>query len=170
MPYLTCPSCGLRSYRVRLEPCPVCDSPQDAVPESIVRALALARDELRMDAAMVSEIAQGRETVRWVHGGEAFGIVAGASELLEDTICQRLLEGRIEALVTDVRSEPSLRDVPFVRSGALGAYLGVPVRTADARRYVLCCLAGERRPDLGPEDLRFLTGVGESVRVALESR
>jgi hypothetical protein len=33
---------------------------------------------------------------------------------------------------------------------------------------VLCCLAREARPALGEEDVRFLTGLGESVVAELE--
>jgi hypothetical protein len=32
---------------------------------------------------------------------------------------------------------------------------------------VLCCLAGEARPDLGEADVRFLQGVAESLRPLL---
>ena len=47
------------------------------------------------------------------------------------------------------------------------AYIGVPFKTADARAYVLCCLAHEARPDLGEADVRFLQGVAESLRPLL---
>ena len=50
----------------------------------------------------------------------------------------------------------------------MGAYVGVPMTGAAARRYVLCCLAREARPDLGESDLRFLRGLVESVRPAVD--
>jgi GAF domain-containing protein len=85
-----------------------------------------------------------------------------------DTICERVLQGRLGAVIPDVRSEPELADVPHVRAGAIGAYLGVPLTTLDARLYFLCCLSRERRPDLGDREHRFLRGVAETIRAALD--
>jgi GAF domain-containing protein len=132
-----------------------------------VRAeLAMLCRELDMDSALVSEIMGGREVVRWTAGE---GDYASVSAALEETICARLLDGRIGPLVTDTKAEPSLNTLEAVRDGSIGAYLGVPFTTADARLYVLCCLAREARPDLGDGDVRFLRGLAESMRSHLES-
>jgi len=122
--------------------------------------------ELDMDSALVSEITGGREVVRWTAGEDDYASVSAA---LEETICARLLDGRIGPLVTDTKAEPSLNTLEPVRDGSIGAYLGVPFTTADARLYVLCCLAREARPDLGDGDVRFLRGLAESMRSHLES-
>jgi GAF domain-containing protein len=122
--------------------------------------------ELDMDSALVSEIVGGREVVRWAAGEGDYATVSAA---LEETICARLLDGRIGPLVSDTTAEPSLNTLGAVRDGTIRAYLGVPFTTADARLYVLCCLAREARPDLGEADVRFLRGLAESVRSHLES-
>jgi GAF domain-containing protein len=119
---------------------------------------------LRADAALLTEIRGGREHVRWAVGE---GGHAGRVYALRDTICERLLDGRIGSVVTDTATEPGLSDLPAARD--IGAYLGVPFRTADARAYVLCCLAHEARPDLGASDVRFLQGLAESLRPVLEA-
>jgi hypothetical protein len=62
-----------------------------------------------------------------------------------------------------------VRDLPVVRATGLGAYIGVALTGAAARRYVLCCLTGEARPDLSERDVRFLRGLVESVRPAVDS-
>jgi GAF domain-containing protein len=134
--------------------------------EAVRAELAMLCGELDMDSALVSEITGGREVVRWTAGE---GDYASVSAALEETICARLLDGRIGPLVTDTRAEPSLNTLAAVRDGSIGAYLGVPFTTADARLYVLCCLAREARPDLGAADVRFLRGLAESVRSHLES-
>jgi GAF domain-containing protein len=126
--------------------------------------LAMACRVLDMDAALVSEIAGGRERVRWAAGEEGY---AGVSLPLEETVCRRLLDGRIPTIVADASAEPALRDLPAVRDGSIAAYVGVPFTTADTRAYVLCCLAREKRPDLGEADVRFLRGLAESIRALL---
>src|SRR5262249_42022514 len=117
MPYLSCPSCSLPTYCVSEGTCPACGTrlkakragvgrrPTRARPGDAVRAeLAMLCRELAMDSALVSEITGGREVVRWASGAGDYASVAAD---LRDTICQRLLDGRIGALVRDTAVEPS---------------------------------------------------------------
>jgi GAF domain-containing protein len=159
----TCPACGtrLKARRALAGPRPT----RNGNGEAVRAELAMLCRELDMDSALVSEITGGREVVRWAAGE---GDYASVSASLGDTVCQRLLDGRIGALVRDTAAEPSLITLDGVRSGAIAAYLGVAFTTADARLYVLCCLAQEARPDLGEPDVRFLRGLAESIRSLLE--
>ncbi|WP_028059556.1 GAF domain-containing protein [Candidatus Solirubrobacter pratensis] len=178
MPYLTCPSCTLPTYVVSEGLCPACGTRLKArragagpLPgrfgsgDAVRAELAMVCRELDMDTALVAEVTGGREVVRWAAGE---GEYASVSAPMDETICQRLLDGRIGALVPDTAAEPSLRTIERVRDGSIAAYIGVPFTTADARLYVLCCLAREARPDLGEADVRFLRGLAESIRSLLE--
>jgi GAF domain-containing protein len=121
----------------------------------------MACRELRADSALLTEVRNGREHIRWGAGDTGY---VGMSVPLEDTLCARLLDGRIGSVVADTASEPALDGVDV---GAIRAYIGVPFETENARAYVLCCLAHEARPDLGEADVRFLQGVAESMRPLL---
>src|SRR5258706_1068073 len=105
MPYLLCPRCALPTYCVSEGTCPACGMhlkvprasagprPTRGAAGDAVRAeLAMACRVLDMDSALVSEIAGGREIVRWAAGE---GEYAGMSPQLEGTVCQRLLYRRI---------------------------------------------------------------------------
>jgi GAF domain-containing protein len=187
MPYQTCPQCGLRTYIVSGEECPRCGTPLGGPPRAstrwggwrpqardeeprgaVERVLAVARRELKMDMAMLSEVRDGREVVLWAVGHGIPALVPGASAPLRDTICQRLLDGTVSSLVHDAANDPRLRDLPAVQAAGVGAYIGVPLTGAAARRYVLCCLAGEARPDLSERDVSFLRGLVESIRPAVD--
>jgi len=185
MPYASCPECGLRTYHVGGEECPRCGTPlggrsragapapewrAPAAPQGAVdRVLAVARRELRMDVALLSEVRDGREVVLWAVGnGRIPAVVAGASAALSDTICRRLLDGTVAGIVHDAAADPRVRDLPAVRATGVGAYIGVPLAGAAARRYVMCCLAADARPDLSEHDLRFLRGLVESARPAVD--
>lgn len=174
MPYLTCSSCGLRTYAVSEGTCPSCGTalrrskpsagPRPALPErdeQLQAKLAVACRELHADSALLSEIRSGREHIRWGEGETGY---VGLSLPLADTVCGRLLEGRIGNIVADTAREPALEGIDL---GVVRSYIGVPFETEDARAYVLCCLAGETRPDLGEADVRFLQGVAESLRPLL---
>jgi GAF domain-containing protein len=122
-----------------------------------------------MDMAMLGEVCGGREIVRFVAGdGGSFGLSAGASMSIEDTYCHRLLTGRLSNVVADARANEQVRDLEITRAAPVGAYIGVPLTGLDARLYVLCCLAHERRPRLGEADVLFLRDLGEAVLAALE--
>jgi hypothetical protein len=168
MSYLTCSRCGLPTYCVSEGTCPACGTPlrrpappvgPRPAPDQLRAKLAMACRELAVDAALLSEIRHGREYVRWAVGGD----YASRSYPLSETICERLMDGRIGAPVTDVQAEPALADL----DSEFGAYIGVPFTGEDAKAYVLCCLAYEARPDLGASDVRFLQGVAESLRSLL---
>jgi hypothetical protein len=185
VPYQSCPECGLRTYYVSGEECPRCDTPLGGpgrasarVPEwqaagepqgAVERLLAVARRELKMDVALLTEVRDGRAVVRWAVGnGRIPEFAVGVAAPLRDTICARLLDGTVDGIVRDARADARVRDLPVVRGTGLGAYVGVPLTGAAARRYVLCCLAREARPDLDDADVRFLRGLVESVRPAVE--
>jgi GAF domain-containing protein len=185
LPYEACPECGLRTYYVSGEECPRCGAllggpsrTTAKIPEwtagsepqgAVERVLAVARRELRMDVALLSEVRDGREIVLWAVGnGRLPQVVAGVSAPLRETVCQRLLDGTIDSIVHDARVDARVSDLPAVRAAGLGAYIGVPLTGSAARRYVLCCITRDARPDLSDTDVRFLRGLVESVRPAVD--
>ena len=136
--------------------------------DPITAALELARAETEMDVAVLGEIYDGREVVRFVAGDGSFGLAPGASTPIEDTYCHRLLTGRLSNVVPDAHADDQLRDLQSTRAARIGAYIGVPLTTLDARLYVLCCIAHEQRPQLGERDVRFLRSLGEAIVAELE--
>lgn len=138
--------------------------------EVVVSTLQLARAETSMDVAALGEIRDGREVVRLLAGeAESFGLAIGASLPVEDTFCQRLLEGRLGNVVRDAISDQRVRDLEVTRAAGIGAYIGVPLTALDARLYILCCLAHERRPALSERDVVFLRGLGETIMRELDA-
>ena len=132
--------------------------------EVVVSTLELARAETSMDVAVLGEVHDGREVVRLLAGeAESFGLAIGASLPVEETFCQRLLEGRLGNVVRDAISDERVCDLEVTRAAGIGAYIGVPMTTLDARLYILCCLAHAQRPALGQRDVVFLRGLGETI-------
>jgi GAF domain-containing protein len=183
VPYLRCPTCGVASYLARgpSEPlCPECGVPVPATGQTddrepagdrrLDRLLQLTRELIDTDLVLLTEIRDGRETVirsdgRWP--GDASW--QEASIPLEDTFCQRMLDGRIGNYVTDAQTDPRVHDLALARHFGVRAWLGTPIQISDARLYVLCCLAREARPSISDRDIRLLVGLAESVRARLES-
>lgn len=136
----------------------------------LTAALALARDETAMDVAVLGEIRDGREIVRWLAGDAAsFGLSVGASLPTKDTFCERLLHGRIPNIVRNARADHRVNDLKLARQARVGAYIGVPITARDARLFILCCLAHEQRPRLSEHDVLFMRGVAATIDTALHA-
>lgn len=183
MPYVRCASCGVLSYTTpgaTAGACPECGVPAlrnggaPAGPDGSARRLdallQLTRDLLDSDLALLTEISHGHETARW-SAGEWPGLetLVGISVPLEETVCKRMLAGRIGNYIQDAQSDERVNDLVMTRRLGVGAYLGVPIRLEDMRLYVLCCLHRESRPSLGEREVRLLSGLAESVRVELQA-
>ena len=122
-----------------------------------------------MDVAVLGEICNGHEVVRYLAGdGGSFGLTPGASMPIEDTYCHRLLTGRLSNVVPDAQANEQVRDLEITHAARIRAYIGVPLSGLDARLYVLCCLAHEQRPRLGERDVLFLRDLGNAVLANLE--
>jgi GAF domain-containing protein len=130
----------------------------------------LTRELLDVDVAILTEIREGRETAQRVAGDwPAQALLPGTSVPLEDTICQRLLEGRIGNYVRDAAADERVSDLAMPRELGVRAWLGVPIQPSSTELYMLCCLAREARPDLGDREVRLLRGLAESVLAELQS-
>lgn len=119
--------------------------------------LHLIREELEMDVAFVSEFVDGQRVLRHVDTGPgAEMVVAGLSHPAEDTLCQRVLDGRLPQLVSDLpalRKTMPLPDMPI----AIGAHMSARVQRQDGRVYgMLCCFSFDPDPRLGERHLRRL--------------
>ena len=181
MPYVRCSMCGVFSYGPRQAhqaTCPECGVPLAQAAEGTSRSadritrldqlLRMTRGLLDVDVALLTQICDGREVARRAYGdwpGGAF--FENASLPLEETFCQRMLDGRIGNYIRDTWADPRVNDLAMARQLGIRAWLGVPIKVSDMRLYVLCCLAVESRPSIGAREVRLLLGLAESVRVGL---
>jgi signal transduction histidine kinase len=122
------------------------------------RATAVAREVLQLDVALIGAFADGEQvyvSVDRIGGG--MGIEHGGALALPDTVCQRVVDGDAPQLIPDARAEPSVNDLLAVRSGGVGAYVGVPIRFSDGSLYgTLCAVGPAANPALEQRDVDFL--------------
>ena len=125
----------------------------------IQKLLDLARGELGLELAYISQFDREHQVVRAVEGdGEPFSLAVGTTIPLAETYCARMVAGTIPNLIVDVHEEPGVRDLHHVTAKAgIGAYLGVPVRFADGRMYGSFCLVSrDAEPSLQERDVKFV--------------
>jgi len=129
------------------------DSADALLDDSVPELLHAMRERMEMDVVFVSEFIDGRRMFRYVDSAPgAVDLRAGASNPLEESVCQRIVEGRVPGLVADLCSLPAkdLPGMPF----RVGAHLSTSIVLNDKRVYgTLCCFSAAPRKDLVQADL-----------------
>ena len=118
------------------------DSADPQLPPSVSEVLKLLRTRLGMDVAFVSQIADDRRTFMAVDQAADFApLQVGMSDPVEESWCQRVVEGRLPERMDDA--------APYIASGQapdpgipIGTHLSTPVRLSGGAVYgTLCCFS-----------------------------
>ena len=129
------------------------DSTDPLLDDSVSQLLQTMRQRMAMDVVFVSEFVDGRRMFRYVDAApDAPELQPGDSSPLEESVCQRVVEGRVPELVRDLGTVPKdqLPEIPF----RIGAHLSTPIVLADRRVYgTLCCFSAAPRPELVQADM-----------------
>lgn len=162
---VACPACGVSLAQIA-------DAAmrRAATDDRLDALIHLTRDLLHADVALLTEIKRGHEIARRAAGQwPPLNTLTDVSLPLDETFCQRMLDGRIGNYVRDTQGDERVSDLAMAQQLGVRAWIGVPIELPDMRLYVLCCLARESRPGLGARDVRMLLGVAESVRTELQT-
>ena len=114
----------------------------------LAELLGAVRTHLGMEVAFVAEFVAGRRVFRHVDSGSPdVALRPGDADPLEESYCQRVVDGRLPELILDARDHAAAAELPVTFDLPVGAHLSVPVRLADGRVYgTFCCFS--RQPDL----------------------
>lgn len=141
----------------------------DARPIS-ARALQAIRLHLGMDVAFISEFTQGNRVFRLVDSSsDNPPIRVGAGDPLDESYCQRVIEGRLPELVTDASQEPAALELAATTSLPVGAHMSVPIRLQDGDIYgTFCCFSHTPDHSLTDRDLAVMKVFAEMVAEEVE--
>jgi GAF domain-containing protein len=133
------------------------DGADELIDDSITEVLRMVLEHLRMDVVFVSEFAEGRRVFRRVETRpEARVIEPGQSSPLEESFCQRVVDGRLPRLVHDVSALPSFDALPPT-DFRVGAHMSTPIVLDDGRVYgTFCCFSFAGNEQLTQRDLKKL--------------
>jgi PAS domain S-box-containing protein len=144
--------------------------PSVHLPAGIGRLLELARRQLGMPISFLSHLDADAYVFARVAGEQAgVAIAEGAVLPLAETHCQRMLDGRIGATVTDLAAEPETRDLDVTKRLGLRAYVGVPVRLRSGEIYgTLCVVDTQPHPELSGRHTELLGFLSELAAELIE--
>lgn len=125
--------------------------------------LDLARTQLGMDVAFLSQFEGDEQVIREVAAGVELPAGPGMRQPREQTICQRIVDGRLPEAIPSTAEVPAVLALPATRAFRIGSYLAVPVRRSTGELFgTLCCFSHEPDVGLRPRDagvLRMLSGL-----------
>lgn len=127
------------------------------IEESIGSLLGVVREQLKLEVVFVGEFVDGNRVFRHIASKADDAIIKpGEFHPLDETICQRIVDGRMPSLLHDVAGTRAIYGLP-VYYEALGGHIGVPVRFSDGTLYgMLCGFSFEAAPHLDQRDVRRL--------------
>ncbi len=129
------------------------------------RLCALAARLVGARAAQVSLLTH----VQTVVGGAGLGPGAvGGESPLADSLCTATASGGRPLAIDDARGDARYRHLPPVRSGLVGAYLGVPLRSADGAVVGALCAHDQDPRTWCDGDVELLEELAASVVTELE--
>ncbi|MFI5843459.1 EAL domain-containing protein [Catenuloplanes sp. NPDC051500] len=145
--------------------------PTAAVTDALQQVLQVVRRRLGMDVAFISEFVGDRRVFRWVDAEEPIsGLSPGLGDPLEESYCQRVVDGRLAGIVPDTSENPVTQALDVTRALQIGNYIGTPLRLSSGEIYgTLCCFSSAPDRTLNARDLDYLNDVAEIVTVTLSA-
>lgn len=131
---------------------------EEAIDEVVLDALCAIRLHLDMEVAFIAEFSGGRRRFRYVDSTlENAPIAVGDSDPLEQSYCQRVVDGRLPELIHDASLIAEALELPATLSVPVGAHLSVPIRLGDGQLYgTFCCFSTQPDFTLGDRDLAIM--------------
>ena len=115
---------------------------ETALTHEIDSILDAIRGHLGMEIAFASRFVGGRREFTHIRSTVPVPASPGDSEPLQDTLCQRILDGKLPILMPDAQQYPAAMEFPLTRALPIGAHLNVPIRFRDGSIYgTFCCLS-----------------------------
>jgi hypothetical protein len=134
------------------------DSPMEAVYDRITRAAA---DALDAPFSAVSLIDVDRQFFKSTVGMGDMSDPQNRQTALDQSICQYAVADRTPLVLEDARNDPIFKNHPVVRSGAVAAYLGIPLIDHDGHAIGTLCVFDDKPRLWGTGHVQVLTDLAE---------
>lgn len=143
------------------------DQPATTLLPELVRSI---RAHLDMEVAFVSQFSEGRRV--FLHVDSKSGecpIRPGGSDPLEESYCQRVVDGRLPEVIADALALPAALELPATRALPVRAHMSVPIRLSDGSIFGTFC-AFSTKPDqtLGARDLAVMRVMADLASRSIE--
>jgi EAL domain-containing protein (putative c-di-GMP-specific phosphodiesterase class I) len=110
--------------------------------QQVAELLRTAKSSLHLSVAFLSRLDGETQHLEVVESSVPFLFKEGATQRQETTFCQAVLDGRLPAVMPDVRELPAAMRLPAARLPRIRSFVSVPVVLSDGSLYGTFCAAG----------------------------
>lgn len=137
---------------------------------SVPDILHAIRNHLNMEVAFVAEFTQGQRIFRYVDSDwQNNPIKINQGHPLEESYCQRVVDGRLPELMQDACLHPVALQLGATRAIPVGAHMSVPIRLSDGSIYgTFCCFSRTGDTSLNLRDLSLMRVFAELATKMIE--
>lgn len=145
------------------------DGADAAIENAVPEVLHLLREKMRMDVVFVSEFTDGQRVFRFVdRAPDAPALPVGASNPLEESYCQRVVDGRLPEMIADASALPASLGLPATPF-RVGAHISTAIVLSDGSVYgTLCCFSTQPNDQLRQQELTTLKNCARLVARKVE--
>jgi EAL domain-containing protein (putative c-di-GMP-specific phosphodiesterase class I) len=110
--------------------------------EQVADLLQTAKKSLGLSVAFLSRLDGTTQFLEVVESSVPFLFKEGATQRQATTFCQAILDGKLPAVIPDVKAFPAAMELPAARLPRIRSYVSVPVVLSDGSMYGTFCAAG----------------------------
>jgi len=132
--------------------------PEKAEGDFLQKTLSALRRHLDMDVAFISHIHDGVREFQVVDSKDMNPPIAvGDSGSLEDSYCQRVIDGRLPEIINDAFEIPEAMNMDVTAKLPVRAHMSVPIRLGDGSIYgTFCCFSYKPNQTLNERDISVM--------------
>jgi EAL domain-containing protein (putative c-di-GMP-specific phosphodiesterase class I) len=129
----------------------------DIVDQLLQEALRAVRTHLGLEVAFISQFTAGRRVFLYVDSDSGFSpLRVGDGDPLEQSFCQRVVDGRLPPLICDARDHAEAMNLAVTTQLPVGAHLSVPISMDGKAFGTFCCFSRKGRTSLDGKDLALV--------------
>jgi EAL domain-containing protein (putative c-di-GMP-specific phosphodiesterase class I) len=110
--------------------------------QQVAELLRTARDSLGLSLAFMTRMDGTTQHLEVVDSAIPWVFRDGSTQRQDTSFCQAIMDGRLPAVMPDVRDFPAAMQLPAARMPRIRSFVSVPVVLADGSVYGTFCAAG----------------------------
>lgn len=148
------------------------DQSDEMLDQAITDVLKTLRERMNMDVVFCSEFVDGRRVFRQVAtSGVRQTVSVGGSDELEQSWCQRVVDGRLPRYMADARAHPVANALMQALPFTIGTHISTPIVLKNGEVYgTLCSFSFSPQDNPNPEDLKTLEMTAKLTAMRLDGR
>lgn len=134
--------------------------------------LEIVRKHLNMDVAFVSHFLDGERVFLNVDTrSDASSIKPGDADLMEDSYCARIADGRLPEFIPDTSLIEQTREMPVTGDLCIASYMGVPITLSTGEVFgTFCCFSHDVDTEIQEKDLSLLKTFADVASSIIEPK